>query len=223
MIYTITYNSSKGNKLIGIGWLLKRELTFQVNLIIYHIFLNIILFKDIIMLSVTKYDSPVGNLTLACRDNKLTNIYFDKQEVLFNKWHYDGVNIDGVAIFKKTKEWLDSYFKGEYPSYNKLKFDVGGGDFTKQIAQVLTDIPPGSVLTYNEIADKLESKAVTASVAQAINKNTIPIIVPCHRAVASNNELNNYVGGLERKKNLLKFEGVKIENLKVVSSKPIFI
>ena len=69
----------------------------------------------------------------------------------------------------------------------------------------------------------MESEAVTASVAKAINQNTIPLIVPCHRAVASNNELNNYVGGLERKKNLLKFEGVKIENLKVISSKPIFI
>ena len=181
------------------------------------------LFKDIIMFYVTKYKSPVGNLTLAGRDDTLVNVCFDNQNSFFNMWDCNSVEIDEVSIFRKTKDWLDSYFKGEYPSYNKLKFNVGGGDFTKQIAQVLTDIPPGSVLTYNEIADKLESRAVTASVAQAINKNTIPIIVPCHRAVASNNELNNYVGGLERKKNLLKFEGVKIENLKVISSKPIFI
>ena len=208
---------------MGYGWLLKRELTFSGEPHHFHNFLNIILFKDIIMLSVTKYNSPLGNLTIACRDNKLTNIYFDEQEVLFNKWHYDGVDIDSVAILKKTKEWLDSYFRGEFPSYYDLKVDVGGGEFTKQIAHVLRDIPPGSVLTYNEIANKLESRAVTASVAKAINQNTIPLIVPCHRAVASNNELNNYVGGLERKKNLLKFEGVKIENLKVISSKPIFI
>ena len=181
------------------------------------------LFKDIIMFYVTKYKSPVGNLTLAGRDGTLVNVCFDNQNSFFNMWDCNSVEIDEVSIFRKTKKWLDSYFKGEYPSYNKLKFNVGGGDFTKQIAQVLTDIPPGSVLTYNEIADKLESRAVTASVAQAINKNTIPIIVPCHRAVASNNDLNNYVGGLEIKKNLLKFEGVKIENLKVISSKPIFI
>ena len=196
---------------------------FQVNPITYLNFLNIMLFKDINMFYVTKYDSPLGSLTLAARDDTLVNLCFDNQDSFFNRGVCNYVEIDKVSIFRRTKRWLNSYFKGEYPSYNKLKFDVGGGDFTKQIAQVLTDIPPGSVLTYNEIANKLESKAVTASVAQAINKNTIPIIVPCHRAVASNNELNNYVGGLERKKNLLKFEGVKIENLKVVSSKPIFI
>ncbi len=176
------------------------------------------------MFYVTKYDSPLGSLTIAARDDTLLNILFDDQDSFFNsRWFGTHVGIDDVGIFRRTKRWLNSYFSGEYTPYDNFKIDVGGGDFTKQIAQVLRDIPPGSVLTYNEIADKLESKAVTASVAKAINQNTIPIIVPCHRAVASNNELNNYVGGLERKKNLLKFEGVKIENLKVISSKPIFI
>ncbi len=175
------------------------------------------------MFYVTKYDSPLGSLTLAARDDTLVNLCFDDDDSFFNSWICNYVEIDKVSIFRRAKRWLNSYFSGEYTPYDNLKIDVGGGDFTKQIAQVLRDIPPGSVLTYNEIADKLESKAVTASVAKAINQNTIPIIVPCHRAVASNNELNNYVGGLERKKNLLKFEGVKIENLKVISSKPIFI
>ncbi len=175
------------------------------------------------MFYVTKYESPIGSLTLAAVDDTLVNLCFDDQDSFFNTWIRNYVEIDKVSIFRRTKRWLNSYFEGEYTPYNNLKFDVGGGEFTKQIAHVLRDIPPGSVLTYNEIANKLESEAVTASVAKAINQNTIPLIVPCHRAVASNNELNNYVGGLERKKNLLKFEGVKIENLKVISSKPIFI
>lgn len=86
--------------------------------------------------------------------------------------------------------------------------------FNEQCYQLLKQIPKGKVVTYGDIAHALHTKAYQA-VGNAMAANPNPIIVPCHRVVKSNGEVGNYGLGTDKKIELLRSEGVKIENNKV--------
>ena len=69
-------------------------------------------------------------------------------------------------------------------------------------------IPFGNVMSYKQIAAKINNPQAYRAVGTANAKNTIPIIIPCHRVIANNGTLGGYGGGLKIKKFLLKMEGV---------------
>ena len=85
----------------------------------------------------------------------------------------------------------------------------------EKIYEIVKKIPKGRVLTYGEIAKtiakKLNKEQISAqAVGQAVGKNPIAIIVPCHRVIGKNYKLIGYAGGIERKIQLLKLEGITI-------------
>ena len=75
---------------------------------------------------------------------------------------------------------------------------------------MLMEVPKGKVTTYRELAHALGTKAYRA-VGQALNRNPHLIKVPCHRVIKSNGEVGGYALGIDRKKELLKMEGVQVE------------
>jgi len=86
--------------------------------------------------------------------------------------------------------------------------------FNEKCYEILLKVPKGKVTTYKNIANALNTKAYRA-VGNAMNKNPYAPKVPCHRVVGSNGSLVGYAGGLKRKTEMLKNEGVKIEKGKV--------
>ena len=90
--------------------------------------------------------------------------------------------------------------------------------FNEQCYQLLKQIPKGNVVTYGDIAHALNTKAYQA-VGNAMGANPNPIIVPCHRVVKGNGDVGNYAQGADRKIALLRSEGIKIENNRVVDFK----
>lgn len=86
--------------------------------------------------------------------------------------------------------------------------------FNQKCYKLLKRIPKGKVTTYKAIAKKLKSNAYKA-VGNAMNKNSQPIKVQCHRVINSNSSLGGYSGSLKNKILLLKKEGVKIKNNKI--------
>ena len=88
-------------------------------------------------------------------------------------------------------------------------------NFNKQCYQKLALIPKGMISTYAEIAKSLDSNAYRA-VGNAMAKNPHPVAVPCHRIVKSDGTLGGYALGASKKIQLLKKEGIKIKNNKVV-------
>ena len=72
------------------------------------------------------------------------------------------------------------------------------------------EVPKGKVTTYRELAHALGTKAYRA-VGQALNRNPHLMKVPCHRVIKSNGEVGGYALGIDRKKELLKMEGVQVE------------
>lgn len=81
--------------------------------------------------------------------------------------------------------------------------------FHQDCWELLKKIPEGKVTTYGEIARALGTKAYQA-VGSAMNKNPLPVVVPCHRVISSNGKMGGYAYGVDRKIELLKSEGVEI-------------
>jgi len=86
--------------------------------------------------------------------------------------------------------------------------------FSEKVLQLTRKIPKGKITTYKIIAKKLKTKAYRA-VGNALNKNTKPIIIPCHRVIKTNGEIGGYGKGIKNKIKLLKSEGIKIKNNKI--------
>ena len=91
---------------------------------------------------------------------------------------------------------------------------VKGMTFNEQVWAVCARVPKGKVTTYAAIARKLGTKAYRA-VGNAMNKNPHAPRVPCHRVVGSDGSLTGFASGVEKKKRLLKAEGVAFVNGKV--------
>lgn len=76
--------------------------------------------------------------------------------------------------------------------------------------KILSNIPKGEVTTYGDIAQILKIPNGSRGIARILNKNPNPIIIPCHRVVQSNGFMGGYAHGWQKKKELLKKEGIKI-------------
>jgi methylated-DNA-[protein]-cysteine S-methyltransferase len=86
--------------------------------------------------------------------------------------------------------------------------------FNERCYELLKTVPKGKVVTYKSLAQAMGTKAYRA-VGRAMNKNPHAPIVPCHRVLASNGSLHGFAHGLKRKEEMLKEEGVVVENGKV--------
>ena len=164
----------------------------------------------------TKYESPLGNITICCDEDKnIIGLWFKNQK------HF-ACNIDDkitenndLKVFIQTKDWLNRYFTGKKPNIKEIPIRFIGNDFRKSVWKMLCKIPYGKTVTYGDIAKQIASqKGITKMSAQvvggAVGHNPISIIVPCHRVVGKNGKLTGYAAGIDKKKKLLELEQVNM-------------
>lgn len=101
---------------------------------------------------------------------------------------------------------LDDYFSGRPADFTALPLDLKGSPFHLRVWQELRKIPPGETVSYQELARRLGNPKASRAVGQACGKNPIPLIVPCHRVIASSGALGGFSSGLARKRWLLEHE-----------------
>ena len=167
------------------------------------------------MIYKTIYPSVIGDLTLISDGEYLTHIILEKEKY-YQDIKYKAQTNDNLEIFRQTKIWLDKYFNNEKPNIDNLKLKLEGTPFQIKVWNILKTIPYGKVVTYGEIAKKINSKMSARAVGSANGHNPIPIIIPCHRVVGVNNNLNGYSGGIDVKIKLLKLEGIDITKYKIL-------
>jgi methylated-DNA-[protein]-cysteine S-methyltransferase len=164
------------------------------------------------------YQSPVGELTLACEGDSLVGLWIGGQK------YHGAAALPGLAensgapALKAALSWLGRYFAGERPAISELPLAPVGGEFRQAVWDILREIPYGEVATYGGIAKKLAAKAGRARVSAqavggAVGHNPISIIIPCHRVVGANGSLTGYAGGVQTKARLLAFEGADMAGL----------
>jgi len=113
---------------------------------------------------------------------------------------------------KKITEQLRQYFQGQRQHF-ELAIDFHQiTEFQNQVYRATSKVPYGQVVTYADIARKLDKPGASRAVGQALRRNPIPFIIPCHRVIASDGSLRGYKGnyGLEIKATLLKMEGCQL-------------
>lgn len=165
------------------------------------------------MYYISKYNSPVGKITLASNGQELTGLWFDGQKYFAANLPEDCEEKD-LPIFEKTKEWLNEYFSGKAPDFTPDLSMPKISPFRKRVWEILLSVPFGKTTTYGQIAKEIEAetgKRVSAqAVGGAVGHNVISIIIPCHRVIGSDGRLTGYAGGIDKKIALLKLERAEI-------------
>ncbi|WP_203651604.1 methylated-DNA--[protein]-cysteine S-methyltransferase [Secundilactobacillus yichangensis] len=159
----------------------------------------------------TTYSSPLGQLILLANSSSLLGLWYSDQAHLGAKYALATIQHGSSPILQQTAQWLDAYFSGRKPAIDQLSLAPQATPFRLQVYHVLTTIPYGKTMTYQQIADRLTAlnghKTGSArAVGGAVGHNPIGIIIPCHRVVGTNGQLTGYAGGLERKRQLLALE-----------------
>ncbi len=165
------------------------------------------------MIYLDCYLSPIGKIILASDGVNLTGLWFEGQKHF--EFDLNGVkNENDIAVLVNTKKWLDIYFSGSNPDFSiPLLFE--GTAFQKEVWEILCSISYGETITYGDISKQIARQRGFAqmsaqAVGNAVGKNKISIIVPCHRVIGADRSLVGYAGGLDRKTYLLRLENVKI-------------
>lgn len=113
---------------------------------------------------------------------------------------------------------LDEYFaKGRRTFELRLDFPDSVSEFQREVYDRLLAIPYGQVVSYGRVARDIGKPDMARAVGQAVGSNPIPIVVPCHRVVASDGSLTGFGGGLPAKVALLKLEGIDVDGVKPTS------
>ena len=158
--------------------------------------------------------SPVGDLLVAVTPRGLIRLAYNADE------HADEILeelarrvsprvVEAPAALDGVRRELDDYFEGK-----RTRFDIPvdwrlHDGFSRRVLRATARIPFGKVLTYAEVAAKAGSPRAYRAAGNALGSNRMPIVVPCHRVVASGGKIGGYTGGLERKEYLLELEGVR--------------
>ena len=182
-----------------------------------------------------RYNSSLGQITLACDGSALIGLWFNNQKhfgstlgseitdlefarrVLLRENEPDEVR----DVFAQTSEWLDRYFDGRKPGFTP-PIRLIGTHFQQAVWRALMTIPYGETRSYSQLASLITlrrklgtdhtketgSRTSPRAVGMAVGRNPISIIIPCHRIVGSDESLTGYAGGVDRKIRLLALERI---------------
>jgi methylated-DNA-[protein]-cysteine S-methyltransferase len=151
-------------------------------------------------------DTPIGVLTIESDGEAITHITLPDEHTKKPK----GPTVDDSRVPKVVKlavEQLTEYFAGKRTEFD-LPLEVDGTEFQKDVWMTLADIPYGKTISYAELAGMVGRPTAFRAVGQANGANPIPIVLPCHRVIATGGGIGGYGGGLEMKQKLLALEGI---------------
>ena len=157
-------------------------------------------------------DSPIGDLLVAASDRGLAAISFDSepQDSLERLARIAGPRVlrSSRSVDGARRE-LDQYFAGRRRTFD-LSLDLRAlPPFTLSVLDQLARVPYGETTTYGALARRVGHPRAARAVGTVMNRNRIPIVLPCHRVVGSTGSLTGYAGGLDVKQALLELEGAR--------------
>ena len=155
-------------------------------------------------------DSPIGTLLVAASERGVCRISFDpepERELAALAKAFGVRVLRSPGPVEGVRRELDEYFEGSRKEFD-LRVDLTPlPDFQRAVLEELVRVPFGHVDTYGALALRIGKPRAARAVGGALNRNPIPIVVPCHRIVGASGSLVGYAGGLERKQALLGLEG----------------
>jgi methylated-DNA-[protein]-cysteine S-methyltransferase len=154
------------------------------------------------------FGSPVGDLFLAATPRGLCRISYTVEGNEDDLARIFGVRVLRMPLDQVRRE-LDEYFEGRRRDFD-LPLDLRVAPFHEEVLYELARVPYGQTDTYGRLAAKVGRPKAARAVGTVMNRNPIPIVLPCHRIVGANGSLTGYAGGLDVKRALLELEGVML-------------
>lgn len=155
--------------------------------------------------------SPIGDLTLAAHDDCLCLLHFGRDEDYvtrtLSRW-YPGGALDTHPDPVGAVSALARYFDGDLNALASIQVELNGTTFQRRVWEELRGIPAGTTCSYAELARRIAAGSAVRAVGAANGANPVALVVPCHRVIGSDGSLTGYGGGIDRKRWLLRHEGV---------------
>ena len=165
--------------------------------------------------------TPFGISIIGWYDNRLSAFVLPQQSLdearnILNSYQlpkHDSQNTDSSLPWPDLPDKINAYFQGKKVSFPEPVYLEQFHPFTRQVLETIRTIPWGEVITYQQIAHQATQSRAYRATGQALGRNPIPLIVPCHRVVAKNS-LGGFGYGLEWKSRLLSLEKYNKEGMK---------
>jgi methylated-DNA-[protein]-cysteine S-methyltransferase len=159
-------------------------------------------------------EAPIGRVLVAVGDAGLVRVRFRQSEAAFVSELERQLGVKPVRSTAQTADvvsQLRAYFAGR-----RRRFDVPVDlsyvtPFVRRVLTATMQVPAGNLVSYGDIARRIGQPRGSRAVGQALGRNPIPIVIPCHRVIASGGGIGGYGGGIAMKKRLLRLEGVLAE------------
>ncbi|MGJ8722048.1 MAG: methylated-DNA--[protein]-cysteine S-methyltransferase [Salinibacterium amurskyense] len=152
-----------------------------------------------------RLSSPIGRIELTSDGASVTGLAIENDGVL----PHDKQSERSCEVLDTAAAQLAEYFTGDRRSFD-LPLSAAGTEFQKSVWLQLNQLPYGAAVSYADIGRATGRPTAGRAVGGAVGANPIPIIVPCHRVLASNQRITGYSGGdgIPTKVWLLKHEGI---------------
>lgn len=155
-------------------------------------------------------DSPLGPLLVASSRRGLVRLSYDSDEAVIEDLasRISPRIVEAQAFLDPIRRELDEYFEGARTHFDApIDWTLVAG-FGRRVLRATAAIPFGQTLSYREVATAAGNPAASRAAGNALGRNPIPVVIPCHRILHSGGGLGGYTGGLDRKVRLLELEGV---------------
>jgi O-6-methylguanine DNA methyltransferase len=160
------------------------------------------------------YESSIGYIIIVTKNGKVISLdvtdkgtYEARKMVL--SFHPDAT--ESMTPFKTIRTLLDRYLQGREVDFD-VEVDISSlGSFTQKVLNELRKIPYGETRSYGWLAKKVGKPGAARAVGQALKRNPVPIIIPCHRIIRDDGTIGGFSMGVNIKERLLALEGVKIK------------
>jgi AraC family transcriptional regulator of adaptative response/methylated-DNA-[protein]-cysteine methyltransferase len=175
-------------------------------------------------MNYTIVDSPLGRILIAATRDGIAWLGFgDSDGEALEEFRYDFVDAeitrDDADLARYATPLLE-FLEGKAP-FPTLPLDVIGTPFQREVWDELCAIAPGTTRSYGDIAKRIGRPDAPRATGAAVGANPVSILIPCHRALASDGSLHNYRYGLARKRMLLELEGAPFRSQKVQRPLPL--
>jgi methylated-DNA-[protein]-cysteine S-methyltransferase len=142
------------------------------------------------------FESPIGTLYLVFSGKILCEVLFHRPAGVIRK---------GEAPLLIKKE-LKEYFEIGKDEFTQKTGFMKGTEFNRNVWIALKEVPYGETRTYKWLAEKVGKPTASRAVGQALSRNPVPIILPCHRIIESDGSIGGYSAGIDIKRRLLETE-----------------
>lgn len=150
------------------------------------------------MKNAFSFETEIGTLSLCQENNVITKLYFNNNAPLDFTNHK-------TALLEEAAYQIQAYLAGTLKVFS-FPYQAKGTAFQKKVWSSLLTIPYGETRSYKDIATLINRPTAYRAVGAANNKNQLPLIIPCHRVIGSDQTLVGYAGGLKIKEFLLRLE-----------------